>query len=394
MITTNQLKIQVSLVDTAYFVLGESRLGQGRLGNYESGTNKYFVLGQSRLNQGILSPSGGYDANSQWVDLASDATSLNAHRGAKRGNQPGEELEVGTMAVSLIGPNYDPAINNYIHRGVPIRVLLQNSVVFVGNIWTAQSSYDWSGRPRVTINAVDVVNKLSQTRKSNLLQQGFGPRVDDLLASLGIQYAVTGSAKQLGDYAKEDSVLNHLQRALNTDGGYMFVNRAGNLQVRGGNFDTTKTLPVSLDLTDGSFLMPLEVGYDSQALFNSIIFKNTIGSTETTIGPYQNGASIGRNGLAEADVETNFRFTADAQAAAQAMADKYAIALPEVKSVSIDCTKQLSKALIDLYQVIRISYYNQSFSLVGEYQIISIDHKVTPQKWRTTLQLIPYIRGN
>lgn len=401
----DKLKLQVALAKPGIFVLDQSRLDQELLGG-QAADNSLFVLDQSRLDVDLLATEGN-DPNTQWVDVMGQARSITARRGADR-TEVGSEFRTGTMNISFIGPALDPHQNALIVPGVPVRLITTaGTVVFRGAIRRAWTDYDKpdigeNGTVRVNITVLDPGQRLANIMRYGIVGGSFSNRVDELLGKHSIPYnrLGTGGGVDLARTDYESTLLNHLQMAADSAGGWFYVDRAGVVQI--GPSGTAPTAPVmkfsSRKSTDPSVLSYTELRYlfDDSAIVNELTLSNrywglnTQGQEEglTKDTRYSEPISVATYGTVRAGLDTNLLNQSDQDALAQSLLNKYSRPSNHVASLTFVATNEVERAAaLEPYQVVTVHFANKYFEETDNHRILNIEHQIKGDQWFTTLEL-------
>lgn len=228
------LKLQVRLPRQSAFVLDDPENGvldRARLGGETQSINQ-FVLDESLLDATLLAREGD-DPNSEWTDVISFTQQISITRGAKA-TETGSELETGVFTVRLIGAELDPHQNLSIVPGVDMRLItIMEEPVFMGRIRRVNTTYDRDDRVVVNISVQDGAYQLAQIMRYGVNDATFAERVDDLLTKHAIPYSRSGGSALLAQTDYASSLINHLQLAVNSEGGFFYVDREGVTQVHG-----------------------------------------------------------------------------------------------------------------------------------------------------------------
>lgn len=388
-----RLEIALARANLLQLDSGSSGLDVGVLGQ-DAQTSDVFVLNQSALDVQHLGLPGD-DTNIQWVDLLGDARSVTLTRGSKLNNGVLPQLDVGILTATIVGPSFNPFANDFIRPGKAVRLVYEDgTVLFTGKLDSAVPTF---AKPphttTVTLTAVDRVQQLQSITKAGAVAQTFDQRIDAILTGPGIPYSTFDGAVNVADTDFSGTLLAHLQLAVDSDHARMYIGRDNQVYVYGQDY----AFPASgLTLTD----QDSNPGYVSmtgitgaQGVFNDITIKNltmSAGAGVETDYNYSDSTSISTWGDNHTDVSTNLASTTDIDSLGALLLSKYKDPKNAIRTVTFNAKDVQDQAAgLELCTTVHIHYEDNWFTLDSDYQILSIQHDLTPDRWLVTLDVIP-----
>lgn len=321
-----------------------------------------------------------------------------------------EDLNVGSMSVTLYDAILDPTQTDLVRPGKRIRLVSvddgNTEVIFAGKTFTANVTYhllerDENKRAEVTLTAVDPINALaSAPRREGVATIAELPYV---LEGAGVPWSCNGSGDQVATadvvaYNDNASALDQVAVTRDSALGYAWVDRNGVLQA----WDRTELdATVAADLDETTYTADIDIDFDLERIINSVTVKvlrviATSGATEeVSFGPYIDADSIKAWGEHSAEYVVQGFDVADTTAiVAYANAILAANATPHQRVNSlvlgIESTADLPKAQLDLYDLVHV--VNDRGNIDENSRIISMRHEITATKtggtWKVTLGFV------
>lgn len=249
--------------------------------------------------QGVLNSSTYTLGGNVWADVTADVISISCRRGR---NRELDAFDAGTATVELRNNSrqYDVTNTAGTYYGgilprLPLRVTVQDIVIFNGYIEDYDYGYDYPGRSldfsTVSITAIDGFTILATTYLASYTNtsQASGARVAAVLNRPEVNYPYgraisTGSSTLGADAVAEGTVaLDYLNQVVTAEQGYLFCAGDGTLTFKGRN-DVVSVAP-SLTITDtagtGSNYNGFEVQYGTELLYNRVVTSRAGGTTYT-----------------------------------------------------------------------------------------------------------------
>lgn len=249
--------------------------------------------------QGVLNSATYTLGGNVWADVTADVVSVSCRRGR---NRELDAFDAGTATVELRNNSrqYDVTNTAGTYYGgilprLPLRVTVQETVIFNGYIEDYDYGYDNPGRTldfsTVTITAIDGFTILATTYLAAYTNtsQGSGARVNAVLDRPEVNYPYgraisTGSSTLGADAVDEGTVaLDYLNQVVTAEQGYLFCAGDGTLTFKGRN-DVVSVTPV-MTITDiagtGSNYNGFEVQYGTELLYNRVVTSRAGGTTYT-----------------------------------------------------------------------------------------------------------------
>lgn len=249
--------------------------------------------------QGVLNSATYTLGGNVWADVTADVVSISCRRGR---NRELDAFDAGTATIELRNNSrqYDVTNTAGTYYGgilprLPLRVTVQETVIFNGYIEDYDYGYDNPGRTldfsTVTITAIDGFTILATTYLAAYTNtsQGSGARVNAVLDRPEVNYPYgraisTGSSTLGADAVDEGTVaLDYLNQVVIAEQGYLFCAGDGTLTFKGRN-DVVSVTPV-MTITDiegtGSNYNGFEVQYGTELLYNRVVTSRAGGTTYT-----------------------------------------------------------------------------------------------------------------
>lgn len=207
--------------------------------------------------------------------------------------------------------------------------------------------------------------------------------------SWNISTTTSGFAGQLN---LGGNVLTEIQKVSDTEGGEVFVDKSGTIQVVERSYAASRTAstrtPVSF--TDSgaglSYGPTMEIRYDADTVRNSIVLGYSDGASVTV----SNTTSINTIGTAEVSLDTYSANLDDATSLATFYLNTGAPLKPQVSALDVSTNQSLTDwasilglELLDGIKVTRTPSTGSAF--VQTMNLNRITHEITPDRWSTTL---------
>ena len=378
---------------------------------FDFGWRNIFTIGISSLGSGTDVLGGTSGTN--WQAISSgDIRSLSTRRGRTREDQTNQPGQL-TLVLDNLSGNYDPSNpsstyiwNGYsvLTRGMKIRVSATYGATteYLFNGFVEQVNVDQSLDPTVTIVATDALaifgaNSLS-TIASSYSGDTTSARITRIIGALAATYPGTFPLSLTGSRIMQpttygDTVLSLCEQAAACEFGRFHVDRAGNVVLI--PYENLKTTTLRFTLSDTRAASTIE--YDSIAtdpgaryLVNQCVLTQYSGYSQTV----SNSTSQNRFGTYTRAVTAPLLNDSDAITMAGYYANRTAFPLLRVDRVEFDAfglsslwSSVLPTDLGDRVTVIRNTVDGRTFNFVNA--IESINHDITPNKWRIGLDLSP-----
>lgn len=372
-----------------------------------------FWLAQAVM---LTSPTAGAVASRPvfaeptWQEITGELISCRIVRG---GDLKGAEddLDTGTVTLTFLGPNVDPATNTTLRRGRTLQVrgdvykAVGSPSLFYGVVSTVDADYDddkATTPARVTVTGTDLIGLLRGI-DAPATQQGAGTldgKVSDLIGATKLDnvrilrtvQAVTPSATPtVIGHADGASAWDQLVAARNSYvAGKVAVNREGQLWwgTAAPVGAPSQAYTFSGDAGAAQSFTQLDLSYGTASVVNSLsVVKRNDGEPdgEKTYGPYRNEASIAAWGPVSASVEV-VDGTPATLATALLKRLSSANALPRALTFRITEAVEASR-LIDLYDTARVILTRRNLDVT--LFVIGVEHTITANDWTVTIRLRP-----
>lgn len=312
-----------------------------------------------------------------------------------------QALQVGELTATIVSRTLDPADSTLIRPGRRARLrALVNGVwdeLITGKLLKANVDYDLKDpsipdekRATITVNLVDAGQPLSQAKRP----QGVATiaELPFVLEGAGVPWNVNGSGNQVATatpttFNDNASALNQVALTRDTRSGYAWVSRRGVV-----NAWDAASLPSGAPLVlDEATYSGLKVTYDTDDCINAVsVTVQSLGvdgtTTETTYGPYEDAASIEKNGrfLKEFTVTGLTKPQVDTFAAAVIAANKEPARRVQSVTLPLNTLARVNAhALVDLYAEVQV--VNGEVSLSDVLRVTGIEHSIQTKKWLLTL---------
>jgi len=357
-----------------------------------------------RLDSGVLG------VGVTLVDVTDRLVSLNIRRGR---NEKTEPTQAGQATITLRNRDglLDPLNTaSSLYPGVeprrPVNVYADGVQVYAGWVDDLDLDYSPGGDAEVTVSASDGLARLALAEfpvgGTAFSQADSGQRVTDVLNSVPTAWTA-GSAIDTGDSTlaagtASGNVLQYLQTVERSEGGYLFVNREGDLTFRNRNNPAQNPGGLIVSDAGGTACTPF-VEISRQAGIEDVYNRVSAIHTGSTVIASDTD-SITDYGLRELELgELLLTSESDTQQRVEYEVVRRADALTSVKSVTVDqaatgggCPLTLQHDLGDSVKVIftppGVTQQTQTSVLLG------VDHRwQVSGTWRTTFRVGPVDEG-
>jgi hypothetical protein len=276
----------------------------------ELGLSKSFTLDDPVA--GVIGSTEFVIGGVSFVDITDRVTGLSLSRGK---NRDLDRFNAGTLSVELNNEDraFDPLYTSSPFFGdiVPrrdVRVLANGTAVqYVGKILDWNFNFEPNGRQSASLEAADGFTFLAQQELTpgTAVAQLTGARVNAVLSQPSVDWpigerVVDAGNSELGADVFEGNVLSYLQKVEQSEGGLLFMDKAGRVAfVDRLTTPTVDNVTVFADDGTGIAFAPAALDFGTEQLHNQIVVTSP-GSTAVA-----NGAlSQTRYGIAELTVDT------------------------------------------------------------------------------------------
>ena len=371
------------------------------------------VLGTSLLGTMVLGPA----ANAM-VDLTGTVTNVSIKRGRTRVT---DSFDTGTASVTVIDTtgqfNPDNTSSNLYPYVLPLRqfrisAVVNGLLVQLFNGYVSKFTYNYevgTSITYVTIEAEDAFRLLGLANVEIISGVSFGEttgnRIGDILTTLNVPTTLraisTGQSVCWYDPETVRSALEAIQQVeatelgafyIDSDGKYTFKSRHEIQQLAAGLVNT----PIVFDETTGLRYRQVQVGFDDQAIYNSVTIQGE-GIVDTAV---TDATSIS-NYFTRSYVRSGSLITTDAEATSQATLLLNSRKDPSLTLDSIQC-QPLAMSDADAYKVINADVLDPvtltknyaSGSITRTLTIQGINHDIRPDTWDVSFELAEPIGGD
>jgi len=371
------------------------------------------VLGTSLLGTMVLGPA----ANAM-VDLTGTVTNVSIKRGRTRVT---DSFDTGTASVTVIDTtgqfNPDNTSSNLYPFVLPLRqfrisAVVNGVLIQLFNGYVSKFTYNYevgTSVTYVTIEAEDAFRLLGLANVEIISGVSFGEttgnRINDILTTLNVPTTLrsisTGQSVCWYDPETVRSALEAIQQVeatelgafyIDSDGKYTFKSRHEIQQLAAG----LVTTPIVFDETTGLRYRQVQVGFDDQAIYNSVTIQGE-GIVDTSVS---DATSIS-NYFTRSYVRGGSLITTDAEATSQATLLLNSRKDPSLTMDSIQC-QPLAMSDADAYKVINADVLDPvtltknyaSGSITRTLTIQGINHDIRPDTWDVSFELAEPIGGD
>lgn len=399
-----------------------------------------FVLGQSKLAEHYLLSDQDLanDALFEWQSIIDQVLSISMKRGVDTytGAYALPSASVGTMHVRTINRTLDPNTNKYLQPRSKVRLIHKNNgnpvTIFQGRVDNLFVDYRSDvEKPLISFDVMDPIAELqnTMTKLSGLSSgnQTFAQRINEIMSNARQdEKPLTihgGGITKHGYWDDNSTVWEALTLASNTEGGFIYFDRAGRMQAYASeqigeapsiiSFSNDTDAPVgykniAIDFNTDSVINEVQVsnqwGYIKYE-FDADLISETYGSSvETTLienkpkGPFRNVAQINKYGTHALKVDTNFHLSPNEdqlETWANKILTKWKEATTIVKEIEWDGFKSPAVAgNAELLDQVSIEYQTPTISFSKDLVIIGIQHEINydANTWKVKYILFPRSR--
>lgn len=371
------------------------------------------VLGTSLLGTMVLGPA----ANAM-VDLTGTVTNVSIKRGRTRVT---DSFDTGTALVTVIDTtgqfNPDNTSSNLYPYVLPLRqfrisAVVNGVLIQLFNGYVSKFTYNYevgTSITYVTIEAEDAFRLLGLANVEIISGVSFGEttgnRINDILTTLNVPTTLrsisTGQSVCWFDPETVRSALEAIQQVeatelgafyIDSDGKYTFKSRHEIQQLAAGLVNT----PIVFDETTGLRYRQVQVGFDDQAIYNSVTIQG-----EGIVDVAVSDATSISNYFTRSYVRGGSLITTDAEATSQATLLLNSRKDPSLTLDSIQC-QPLAMSDADAYKVINADVLDPvtltknyaSGSITRTLTIQGINHDIRPDTWDVSFELAEPIGGD
>jgi VCBS repeat-containing protein len=371
------------------------------------------VLGSVPLGSIVLGPPA-----IAMVDLTGTVTNVSIKRGRTRVT---DSFDTGTASVTVIDTtgqfNPDNTSSNLYPYVLPLRqfrisAVVNGVVVQLFNGYVSKFTYNYevgTSLTYVTIEAEDAFRLLGLANVEIISGVSFGEttgnRINDILTALSVPSTLraisTGQSVCWYDPETVRSALEAIQQVeatelgafyIDSDGKYTFKSRHEIQQLAAGLVNT----PIVFDETTGLRYKQVQVGFDDQAIYNSVTIQG-----EGIVDAVVTDATSISNYFTRSYVRGGSLITTDAEAIAQATLLLNSRKDPSLTMDSIQC-QPLAMTDANAYKVINADVLDPvtltknyaSGSITRTLTIQGINHDIRPDTWDVTFELAEPVGGD
>jgi hypothetical protein len=369
--------------------------------------------GPSRLPESAISFTEPYPT---WANILLPSHEIKTDRSA---------LGLGTLSAVLRDTTLDPAVNDLIQPGSPIRLRADSCTddytlsyepdptqpwyqpLFTGRITKARTSYDLlhpnaAKRAMVTIAATDAADRLANYRCADSVSTF--TTLPAALEGASTPWNINGttgltaaaSAPTIVASNPNASVLDQVALTRDTRLGHAWIDKRGVLQARDANLMPSDLVTT---MTEADYRHDIEIDFDTARCINEVTIKHlgfdpndTTQTIETVVGPYRDEASIARWG-AYSEEFTIVGGLPSVVAPPIAAAILAANGTPKVRcnAVRLPVTEPkdflyypgggVDGTAVHLEIADRVKVVNARAGLSEVLRVTTIGHEITPEKW-------------
>jgi VCBS repeat-containing protein len=371
------------------------------------------ILGTSVLGTMIIGP-----AAVAMVDLTGTVTDVSIKRGRTRVT---DSFDTGTASVTVIDTtgqfNPDNTSSNLYPYVLPLRQFRISSVVNgvliqLFNGYVSRFTYNYEVGTNITYVTIEAEDGFRLLGLGNVeiitgatFGENTGTRIGRILTQLNVPNTLraisTGKSVCWYDPETVRSALEAIQQVeatelgafyVDNDGKYTFKDRHEIQQLAAG----TATTPLVFDETTGLRYRQVQVGFDDQAIYNSVTVQGE-GIIDTSVS---DATSIA-NYFTRSYVRGGSLITTDTEATGQATLLLNSRKDPSLTLDSIQC-QPLAMTDAEAYSVINadvldpvtITKTYASGSITRTLTIQGIDHAIRPDTWDVTFSLAEPVGGD
>jgi VCBS repeat-containing protein len=371
------------------------------------------ILGTSVLGTMIIGP-----AAVAMVDLTGTVTDVSIKRGRTRVT---DSFDTGTASVTVIDTtgqfNPDNTSSNLYPYVLPLRQFRISSVVNgvliqLFNGYVSRFTYNYEVGTNITYVTIEAEDGFRLLGLGNVeiitgatFGENTGTRIGRILTQLNVPNTLraisTGKSVCWYDPETVRSALEAIQQVeatelgafyVDNDGKYTFKDRHEIQQLAAG----TATTPLVFDETTGLRYRQVQVGFDDQAIYNSVTVQGE-GIIDTSVS---DATSIS-NYFTRSYVRGGSLITTDAEATGQATLLLNSRKDPSLTLDSIQCqplamtdAQAYSVINADVLDPVTLTKTYASGSITRTLTIQGIDHAIRPDTWDVTFSLAEPVGGD
>jgi hypothetical protein len=356
----------------------------------ELGLSKAFTLDDPVA--GVIGSTEFVIGGVSFEDVTSRVRSVQISRGK---NRDLDRFNAGGLSVTFNNQDraFDPlfAASPFAGNIVPrrdVRVLADGTAAYVGKITDWNLGYDPSGQSLAELQASDALTFLAQQvlTPGTAVVQASGARVNAVLNMPTVEWPVgdrdidTG-ASILGDDVFEGNVLTYLQKVELSEGGLLFIDKAGRVAFKDRlATPTVDNVTVFADDGTGIPFAPAAVEYGTEQLFNQVIVTSPQATATANAALSQT-----RYGILERQIDTLLDDTDQVPDYADFLVGRYAEPEYRFAQLSVDISnltsgQRSSMYALDMGSVIQVKFTPNGIGPAIERYglVISIGHDISP----------------
>lgn len=242
------------------------------------------------------------------TDIVEDAFGISTSRGRNRDLQ---RTNAGSIGVTIrnedrkYDPQYAGPLQSLIKPRIPIELKVDGLPVFVGTITDWDFAYDIGGQSTASISGADAFTFFAREQATDTApQEASGARLNRVLDNLVDPWPsgerdIDAGNTTLHAATYGENALSYIQSIEESEGGIIFITKAGDVAMRQRQIQVETDLPEFTDAGDGIPYSNIEITFGTDLLANRV----TVTSTEGTAIAI-NQESIDNNGIAEEDVSS------------------------------------------------------------------------------------------
>jgi hypothetical protein len=367
----------------------------------ELGLSKAFTLDDPVA--GVIGSTEFVIGGVSFVDITNRVTGLSLSRGK---NRDLDRFNAGTLSVELNNEDraFDPLYSSSPFFGdiVPrrdVRVLANGTAQYVGKILDWNFNFEPNGRQSASLEAADGFTFLAQQELTpgTAVAQLTGARVNAVLSQPSVDWpigerVIDAGNSELGADVFEGNVLSYLQTVEQSEGGLLFMDKAGRVAfVDRLTTPTVDNVTVFADDGTGIPFAPAALDFGTEQLHNQIVVTSP-GSTAVA-----NGAlSQTRYGIAEITVDTLIDDADTVQGLADLLLSRFQEPQLRFQAVRVDIDRITPAQRAEVFALeigdvaqVKLTPGNPPVGAKVERfgQVISIAHDVEPGSHQVTFGL-------
>ena len=372
----------------------------------------YFVLGQSALDEGLLGDGTDYEN----IAVQAEALSLSLDYGNDFITAFNSSPRAGTAVITFESETLDPSVTTWVRPRAEIWVEASSTKLYKGVITDIGVTYTRNDKPIVTIQVADVVAILAnKVTTLDLPAENAFTRLGRFSGD-GVTITKRGSYDlvNLLGLAAGYSYLDIINMALQSEGGLGAVDNNGVLKCYGQDYLTDTAVAATFtdipaDINHAANVLSytnIQAGYSTKALCNVLSINNidVLAGAEvsTEYGPFTNNTSAEVWGPTKVDLTMNYAGgfgtsqrsgTLDAIGAAIVAQDSNTTPQVRISSVEYDVDVNDSAHLtiaktLTTFSKVDVKYHTETNAIEATHIIIGVRHDISPTRWRVTYDLM------